>query len=159
MATNYASLTLKENLRLKKGDKLHLEIILLPFGDEGKMLENGDNVLKVYEDSVVDSLTAISETGTNIKDGYVNTIKATNNNAKAIYVGGSYKNYDVTYALKFTNFTKLGKPTITKDNTSYQYNKEALGYDGYQVSYENGSFTYSFNITKASSNSTYSISL
>ena len=157
--SNYVSLTLKENLRLKKGDKLHLEIILLPFGDEGKMLENGDNVLKVYGDSVVDSLTAISKTGTNVKDGYVNTIKATNNNAKAIYVGGSYKNYDITYALKFTNFTKLGKPSITKDNANYQYNKEILGYDGYQVSYENGGFTYSFNITKNNSNSTYSISL
>lgn len=157
--SNYVSLTLKENLNLKKGDKLHLELILLPYGDEGKMIENGDNVLKVYNDSVIDSLTSITSVGTNVKDEYVNTIKANDNSAKAIYVGGNYKDYDVTYALKFTNFTKLGKPIITKDNDNYQYSKEELGFDGYQVGYENGTFTYSFNITKNSSNSTYSISL
>ena len=157
--SNYVSLTLGENMKLKKGDKLHLEIILLPFGDEGKMVENGDNIIKVYNDSVVDPLTCVSSIGTSVNDSYVNTIKAANNEAKAIYVGGSYKDNSVTYALKFTNFTKLGKPQIKKDDKDYLYSKESEGYDGYQVSYENKTFTYSFNITKAKANETYSISL
>lgn len=156
---NYASLTLKDNLRLNKGDKLHLEIILLPYGDEGKMVENGDNIIKVYNDSVLDPLTSISSIGNSTSDGYVNTIQAIDNNAKAIYVGGTYKDYSVTYALKFINFTKLGKPSVYCNDEVYQYSKEEAGYDGYQVAYENGTFTYSFNITKNSDNSTYSISL
>ncbi len=156
---NYASLTLKENLRLNKGDKMHLELILLPYGDEGKMSESGDNVIKVYHDSVLDPLTSIAEKGVSSSDTYLTTVKADKDEAKALYVGGNYQDYEVTYALSFSNFSKLGKPIISKDGSSYEYNKEEQGYDGYQVSYQNGSFAYSFNITKGNENATYSISL
>ncbi len=156
---NFASLTLQENTKFKKGDKMHLELILLPYGDEGKMEENGDNVIKVYHDSVLDSLASVVEEGSSTNDTYLNTTKAKGDKAKAIYVGGNYRDYDVTYALKFTNFEKLGKPSLSKDGVNYVYSKEDEGYDGYQVSYENGSFAYSFNITKGKDNATYSISL
>lgn len=164
--TNYVSLTLKRDLALKKGDKIHLELILLPYGDEGKTSENGDNIIKVYNDSVVNPLSVVPIAGEEKADTFVKTIKANDNKSEAVFLGGIDKTAEdsVVYAVKFSDYTKLGKPSIyykdgANDYGEYKYSKEPLGYDGYQVNYENGKFTYSFNITKSSTNCTYKVEL
>lgn len=160
---NYASLTLKEDLKVKAGDKIHLNLILLPFGDEGKMTENGDNIIKVYNDSVKDEIMLLPSTGYSISDTYVPTVKADNNNASFKIIGGSYKNYSVNYAINCVGYTKLGKPNITQiinnKSQTYAYSKESLGFDGYQVNYKDGYFNYSFNITKANENLEFALSI
>ena len=162
---NYASLTLNEDLELKKGDTMHLEVILLPFGDEGKMEEIGDNVIKVYNDSVVNELSLIPLVGDNVSDSFVPTVKAKDDVSEFMVANGTYKNYEVTYSLKVNGFTKLGRPTIDKMNNntstyeSYNFSTDLL-YDGYAVTYEkDGTFSYSFNITKGSDIDTYKVSL
>ena len=46
---NYGSLTLDESVSFKKGDKISVDVILLPYGLVGQ--ETCENVIKVYNDS------------------------------------------------------------------------------------------------------------
>ncbi len=160
---NYASLTLNKNLTLKKGDKMNLDVILLPYGDYGKMNENGDNIIKVYNDSVKGELNLSPITGKSVTDTFIPTIKADNNTAEFRVSNGSYLNNAVTYTIKVKGLNKIALPKIYKmvnDNyEEYLYSSSIL-FDGYQISYEkDGSFTYSFNISKGESVDQYKFSL
>ncbi len=160
---NYASLTLNKDLSLKKGDKMNLDVILLPFGDQGKMTEKGDNVIKVYNDSVLNELNLSPIVGKGVKDTYIPTIQAKDNVAEFQVAGGSYMNNKVTYSLKVKGLNKIAHPNIQKmgenDYEEYNYSSEIL-FDGYSISYEkDGTFTYSFNITKGNGVDQYKFSL
>lgn len=157
---DYLALTTKENLSLKQGDKIELEVILLPYGDEGKMKDQGDNVIKVYHDSAVDPIKAIENVGEAVDDSFIPTIKAKDNKADATFIGGSYQNNPVNYTVKFTGFDKLGVPSIKmgEELSEYKYSK-TVPFEGYTVSYENGEFQYSFVIKKTSENARYQISI
>lgn len=157
---DYLALTTQEEMTLKKGDHIELDVILLPYGDEGKMEEVGDNIEKVYADSIIDPFKASNINGANNNDGPIIEVEAKDNVSDAYFVGGAMKDYSVNQTIKCTGFNKLAKPIIKKGTELKEYNyTKTVPFEGYTVSYENGKFDYSFVIKKENATERYQLSL
>ena len=123
----------------KKGDKISLTLILLPYGLPNA--KNSNNVDYVIEDSVKSPFRITAEKGTVITDAFLPSVKCVNNETIITVKGG--RNNQV---IKTTGYTKLGIPKIyEKINGKWQeYDYHVKGnYDGYSVQYENGQYSYS----------------
>lgn len=148
---NYAALTLAADTNFTAGETFKVDLVLLPFGSKGQ--DVCQNVLDVYQDSVVNPLTINVKTGTVVDDSFVPTVKAVDNVAEFTLTGGvAAKNTSgVNYAVKVTDFDILGNPLIQEyvdgQWVAYNYSTE-LGYDGYSVEYEDNSLAYSFVFTQ-----------
>ena len=127
-------------LNVKKGDKLVLDVILLPWGSH----EDTDNAgtLKVREDSVLNPISVEAVTGTVIEDTWLPHIQCKDNTAEFTLSGSDNNN-----VVRIEGFTKLCKPLIEKKNADGSWSEYVTGnhsYDGYSVFYDTETGTYSY---------------
>ncbi len=158
-AVNYGSLTLSETTKFHKGDTIHVDLILLPFGLVGQ--DDCQNVVNVYQDSVVNAIQVEAQVGKVIKDTYLPTIASENNVAEFTLTGGLAENGNgVNYAVKVQGFDKLTIPKIYENINGewieYKYSTE-IGYDGYGVQLEDSKLSYSFVFTQTTEGRTFKV--
>lgn len=156
---NYGSLTLDRSVSFKKGDKISVDVVLLPYGLVGQ--DNCDNVIKVYNDSVKNAITIDASVGTVVADTWIPTVAAQNGVAEFTIGGGTYGDgAEVNYAVKAQGFDLLTRPKIYEKVNGewipYDYATE-LGYDGYGVLCENEKLTYTFVFAQNSVGRTFRI--
>lgn len=151
---NFGALTLNEkNISFKPGDKITLDLILLPWGTGCE--ETDANVLTVREDSALKPLSVTAQTGAVEDDRTVPTVTAKDNTAIFTLTGGRNNN-----AVRVNGFTGLECPAVElyKDG---QWQKQDLasvhGYDGYTVFYDGltGCYDFSFVYTADSPDASY----
>ena len=156
---NYGSLTLDKTTSFKKGDTIHIDMILLPCGLIGQ--DDCQNTINVYEDSVANPLKVEAQVGTVIEDTYIPTVAAKQGTAEFTLTGGTATNgKGVNYTVKVQGFDKLTIPKVYEkvngEWIEYQFSTE-LGYDGYGVLVENDKLTYSFVFTQDVSGRTFKV--
>ena len=130
-------------LHVKKGDKLVLDVILLPWGSQ----EDTDNAgaLKVRNDSVLHPISVEAVIGTVIEDTWLPRIRCADNEAEFTLSGSDNNN-----VVRIDGFTKLCKPLIEKkdeaDGSWHEYVTGNNPYDGYSVFYDSdtGNYSYAF---------------
>ncbi len=137
-----ASLTLDaKNIEFSAGDKITLDIILLPWGIGNE--EKIDSVLNVREDSVIKPATVTAEVGSVIEDTYLPRLRCEENVAEFTVNGGRNNT-----AIRIDGFTSLECPDVfIKSGEEYVKVSVASvnGYDGYTVHYnEDGTYGFSF---------------
>ena len=125
----------------KKGDSIHLDLILLPWGSG--LETDCENVRKVKEDSAVNRLRAETETGSVVNDIIIPTVKCENNEAVFTVTGGGNNS-----VVKIDGFTQFGRLKV-EEKIDGQWTPVPLasdcGYDGYDVQYNpDGTYCYSF---------------
>ena len=143
---NYGSLTLDSDVSFKAGDTIEVDLVLLPYGLVGQ--KHYDNVVNVYNDTVVNAVQTTATVGSVVEDPWLPTVKAENNVAEFTVKGGlSEGTQEVNYTVKIENCTVLTTPQIQEfvngQWVDYQYSTE-IGFDGYAVACEDGTLTYSF---------------
>ena len=160
---NRASLTIAQDTTFEQGDKIIVNVILLPYGTATQT--DYDNVKKVYEDSAVNAIAVKADVGTVVSDEYVPTVSTTNNIAVFTLSGGCSANnaVGVYYAINVSGINKLGRLKVEKMNGNGVWEEVVLssesGFDGYSVKYKNGKFDYSFIVTKTTANATYRVTV
>ena len=128
-------------ITFQKGDSIHLDLILLPWGIG--IETDCENVRKVRQDSATDRLTATAEVGTVLDDAVIPTVKCENNEAVFTVTGGG--NHSIVKADGFTRFGKLKLEEKTGDGWTPVDLASVWGYDGYGVHYNpDGTYCYSF---------------
>ncbi len=129
------------NVTLKAGDKINIDLILLPWGESKS--QNDDNVRNVRQDTCIDPVKLKIKTGVEIKDTYIPMLKAKKNTAEFTVSGGKNK-----CVVRIYGFTDYKKPDISvmKNGKWEKYVVSGVnGYDGYQVYYdEDGTYSFSF---------------
>ena len=141
-AQTHVELTLDlGTVTLKEGDRIDVDLILLPWGDTNSA--NDDNVLKVREDTCINPCRLDIKVGEEIKDVYVPKLRAKENKAEFTLTGGRNK-----CVVRIYGFTSYKVPDIeynTKDGwKKYEY-AGVNGYDGYQVYFdEDGTYSFAF---------------
>lgn len=124
-----------------KGDKIHLDMILLPWGTG--LETHCENVKKVRQDSAVDRLTVEPLTGEAVADEIVPTVRCAENTAEFTVRGGGNNS-----VVKIEGFTEFGKLKVEEKTdgvwTPFEL-ASVWGYDGYGVRYDpDGTYSYSF---------------
>ncbi len=136
--TGSLSLDLGE-VTLKKGDRLALDIILLPWGYSTS--EDDSNVLGVREDSGLDPLRLTVLEGEDVGDRFIPSVRAKDGRASFRLRGGKS-----TAAVRVYGFDSYIPPKVTVKvdgrDSGFRY-AGPNGYDGYQV-YRDADGTYSF---------------
>jgi len=143
MGRSRAALVLNQKtLSFKAGDRVTFDVILLPYGNPQQ--EHYDNVLNVFNDSVVDPVKTIVTKGTLTEDAFVPKVYADNNQAEFVLSGGADN-----VAVRIDGFSSDKVPVIEEyvDGSwvPYMYYSD-LGYDGYSI-YYNDDNTYGFTYT------------
>ena len=162
--SNRGSLTIAENTTFAAGDKITVNVILLPYG-KGSGESDISSVEKVYKDSATEALKATATKGAVVEDDFIATVRAASYGvAEFTLSGGAIKNSEVNYAIRVKGLKKLGKLKVEKKNASGEWETVELastdGFDGYSVIYEkDGTLEYSFMVTKTESDVTYRVSV
>lgn len=126
--------------KFKKGDKINLDFILLPYGSFSQ--KNDENVRTVREDSGVKPLKIEAIRGEVVKDTYLPRIKGVDNQAEFTITGGRNNN-----VVRIDGFTNIKKPTIYElvDNEYVPIGFSVREYDGYTVHFNmDGTYSFSF---------------
>ena len=144
-ALNTGSLSLDlGEVTLKKGDRMELEIILLPWGYSTS--RNDKNVLKVRRDSCTNPLRAAVLEGEAIPDSVIPSVRAKDGRASIALAGGP----DLT-AVRVYGFENRTLPRITETRDGEAHPLELAGrngYDGYQVFRDpDGTYSFAFNVS------------
>lgn len=130
-----------ENVTLKEGDTINIDMILLPWG-ETKSTDD-KNVQAVREDTCINPYKITAKVGEVIEDTYVPMIKAKNNKAEFTVTG-----VRSNAVVRVYGFESYVLPEITvKIDGKWQPLELAgpNGYDGYQVYYdEDGTYSFAF---------------
>lgn len=162
--SNRGSLTIAENTTFAAGDKITVNVILLPYG-KGSGESDISSVEKVYKDSATEALKVTATNGAVVEDDFIATVRAASYGvAEFTLSGGAIKNSEVNYAIRVKGLKKLGKLKVEKKNASGEWETVELastdGFDGYSVIYEkDGTLEYSFIVTKTESDVTYRVSV
>ena len=162
--SNRGSLTIAENTTFAAGDKITVNVILLPYG-KGSGESDISSVEKVYKDSATEALKVTATKGAVVEDDFIATVRAASYGvAEFTLSGGAIKNSEVNYAIRVKGVKKLGKLKVEKKNASGEWETVELastdGFDGYSVIYEkDGTLEYSFIVTKTESDVTYRVSV
>ncbi len=162
--SNRGSLTIAENTTFAAGDKITVNVILLPYG-KGSGESDISSVEKVYKDSATEALKVTATKGAVVEDDFIATVRAASYGvAEFTLSGGAIKNSEVNYAIRVKGLKKLGKLKVEKKNASGEWETVELastdGFDGYSVIYEkDGTLEYSFIVTKTESDVTYRVSV
>lgn len=160
--SNRGSLTIAENTTFAAGDKITVNVILLPYG-KGSGESDISSVEKVYKDSATEALKVTATKGAVVEDDFIATVRAASYGvAEFTLSGGAIKNSEVNYAIRVKGLKKLGKLKVEKKNASGEWETVELasshGFDGYSVIYEkDGTLEYSFIVTKTESDVTYRV--
>ena len=147
---NRMSLTLDlGNVTLKAGDKLSINMILLPWGDPSA--ENDDNVRAVRQDSCIDPYKIEASVGEVIDDEYMPKIMSDGGMAEFTLSGGTNN-----CVVRAYGFNRLTVPKVLElvggEWVEYKLSSDEYEYDGYTVYYDgNGYYSYAFvvNMTDA----------
>ena len=125
----------------RPGDKISLDLILLPWGVGTE--EHDNNARAVRENSCLHPLTATAEIGTVQQDSIVPTVRCENNEAIVTLSGG--KSWQ---SIRVDGFTSLSRPKTYVLMDGEWVNGETAsvhGYDGYTVYYnEDGTYGFAF---------------
>ena len=162
--SNRGSLTIAENTTFAAGDKITVNVILLPYG-KGSGESDISSVEKVYKDSATEALKVTATKGAVVEDDFIATVRAASYGvAEFTLSGGAIKNSEVNYAIRVKGLKKLGKLKVEKKNASGEWETVEIastdGFDGYSVIYEkDGTLEYSFIVTKTESDVTYRVSV
>ncbi len=162
--SNRGSLTIAENTTFAAGDKITVNVILLPYG-KGSGESDISSVEKVYKDSATEALKVTATKGAVVEDDFIATVRAASYGvAEFTLSGGAIKNSEVNYAIRVKGLKKLGKLKVEKKNASGEWETVELastdGFDGYSVIYEkDGTLEYSVIVTKTESDVTYRVSV
>ena len=128
---------------LKKGDRLELEIILLPWGYSDST--DDANVLAVRQDSCVDPVRLTVLEGEAVADSVIPSVRAADNRARFRLEGGGS-----TAAVRIYGFGSRTLPRITAEVDGEEIPLALSGkngYDGYQVFYDgDGTYSFAFNV-------------
>ena len=163
------TLDLKGAVRFRKGDRIILRFILMPWGDFRS--EDDANVRMVWVNTLKNPIKIDAASGTVCDDKLVPTVRSDNGTDCEFTVSGGYPNVrdlpgfatsaytkyrvswerDYNITVKVTGLKNSGLPQIYEkaggDWVKYEI-ASTLGYDGYSVSYEpDGTFTYAFVVT------------
>ena len=128
-----------EDVTLKAGDEINVDIILLPWGETSS--PDDDNVRNVRQDTCIDPYKVSVKIGEDISETYIPKVKAEDNKAEFTFSGGASLGVVRVYG-----FDSYKKPVIeVKTDGGWQpFETEGVnGYDGYQV-YRDEDGTYSF---------------
>lgn len=136
-----------EKISFRKGDRISIDMILLPWGAGTE--ENDAQVLAVREDSAEKPVTVTSKNGTVDYDSFLPVINCDNNVAEFSLRGGRNN-----IAVRVNGFTSLRCPDVYR-KTENGWEKVSLssvnGYDGYTVYYnDDGTYGFSFVYTSES---------
>lgn len=140
---NRMSLTLDlGQVTLKAGDKLSINMILLPWGDPSA--ENDDNVRNVRADSCLDPYKVETNIGSVIEDTYMPKIMSLDGVADFTLSGGTNN-----CAVRVYGFDMITVPTVMElvdgEWVEYKLTSDKCEYDGYTVYYDgNGKYSYAF---------------
>lgn len=163
------TLNLTGSATFKKGDRIHISCILMPWGEFQS--QNDDNVRMVRVNTLLNPVELDVTGGEPGTDPVVPTVRSTDGRTCEFTVSGGaanvrdlpgyataeytgYKRFwerDYNVTLRLEGFTGFGAPKIYEkvgnDWVEYRFASE-LGYDGYTVTYApDGSFTYGFTVT------------
>lgn len=154
------TLDIRDDVTLKAGDVMKLNLVLLPWGgswfqDDGTRFEYTDDrlVRAVRENTLLDPLKVEAIVGSVIESVYLPEVKAENNVAEFTLSGG-----ENNVAVRVYNFTYLTVPKIFEKNEAGEWveyavcsenNPDKSGfahkYDGYSVYYDgDGTYSYAF---------------
>lgn len=171
-AENYVALSLDyDELTLKKGDKITINCILLPWGSQESVYDGSNglapdqNVRNVREDTILDPIkaTPVSDCEV-IESAFVPMVKSTNGKTATFTVSGGSKTKETVWeggrnniAIRVYGFDMLTAPVVEEQVDGEwvpyvinSYNNPdkanyAHSYDGYGVYYDgNGKFSYAF---------------
>ncbi len=127
---------------LQAGDRILINLILLPWGDPSS--ENDDNVRNVREDSCLKPYGVEVTTGTKLEDAYLPRVTADKGVAEFTLSGGADACAVRVYGFESYNGIKVEEKVDGKW-VEYVLHSEKYDYDGYTVYYDGeGSFSYSF---------------
>ncbi len=155
MSESTACLTLDtKNIEFSAGDKITLDIILLPWGVGNE--ESIDSVLNVREDSIITPTKIEAAVGTVIEDAFLPRLRCENNVAEFTVTGGRNNT-----AIRIDGYTSPECPDVFIKNGD-EFVKVSVasvnGYDGYTVHYnEDGTYGFSFVYTADSPESSATI--
>ncbi len=143
-ALNSGSLSLDlGEVTLRKGDRMELEILLLPWGYSTS--KDDANVLAVREDSCLDPVRMTVLEGESVEDCFIPSVRAKDNRA-SFRVGGSRG----TAAVRVYGFDGCAPPRVTVRAGGTETALALAGkngYDGYQVYLDaDGTYSFSFNV-------------
>ena len=173
---NTASLTLDLDgkVTFKKGDRIKIRMILMPWGDF--FSEDDVNVRMVRVNTLQNPVKLEATAGTPGEDRIIPSVRSADGEAAEFTLSGGYPNVrdlpgyatseytkykntwerDYNITVKVGGLSKLGVPTVNElVNGSWQRYELAssLGYDGYSVEYAaDGTFTYCFVVTMTEAN-------
>ncbi len=139
-----ASLSLDlDEVTLRKGDVLDIDIILLPWGYSTTLSDK--NVRNVRKDSCIDPYKITVTEGEEYADLFVPSVRAKDNKAVFKISGGAS-----TAAVRVYGFKDYTVPTVTfkADGADTDIKLAGVnGYDGYQVYLDDdGTYSFSFNV-------------
>lgn len=130
-----------KTLNFKAGDKIKLEFILVPFGQNDQ--DNYDNIKNVYKDSVLEPMKVVATKGTVCEHPYMAVLNADAGKAEFTLSGSANNN-----AIRINGFAKDTKPVIEElvEGTWQEYmSASENGYDGYTAFYnEDGTYGFSW---------------
>ncbi len=130
-----------------KGDKISIDLILLPWGTGTE--ENDENVINVRSDSALNPVSVNAAVGSVVQDAFIPVVKCENNIAEFTLKGGKGN-----IAVRVDGFTELASPAVYRltDNGAQEIHlASSNGYDGYSVFYnDDGTYSFSFVYTAES---------
>ncbi len=137
---NFGDLTLDlDDVTLKAGDYIHLDIILMPWGSQ--LSTDNSNVLNVREDAVLNPYTLSVTSGSVIQDTFVPkvAVDAATKTAEFTITGGTNN-----AAVRVYGLSSYEKPVIEElvGGEWVAYNTTVSSFDGYMI-YNDGLGSYS----------------
>ncbi len=127
---------------LQKGDRLVIDLILLPWGDPSS--DSDENVRRVREDACLDPYRVTATTGTVLEDTYLPRVIAANGIAEFTLSGGAEASAVRVYG--FPDYAGIKVEELVEGTwVEYRLSSDGCDYDGYTVIYDgDGTFSYAF---------------
>ncbi len=149
--TNYIDLSLNfDSITLNKGDKMHFEIVLVPWGDQNTV--NDDNIRELRKNTLLKPFSLSVEKGKIIEDTFLNKIEVDKDSQVAVFTISEGKN---VASNRIFGFNELGRLFVEEyvDGEWVKFNNNYYEYDGYMVYFdEDKTFSYSFNVDMGEEN-------
>ena len=154
----WAHLTLNaDELNFKKGDKISLNLILVPWGSQESDYNRSDadwNVREIRKNTLLDPITITVANGEKVESVYVPRVKSLDGKSAEFTLSGGENNV----AFEVQGIKSIGRPVLYEKNKNgewevYNYTSSetpdkrgnAHDYDGYMIRYDGeDNFSYSF---------------
>ena len=134
-----------DEIQIKEGDYIHMDYILLPFGDYN--VESDKSVLNVREDTCINPLKVTADFGQAEEVYPVPTVSASKDGDfyKSIFTLSGARD---SYTVRVTGFESPDAVTVYEKIdgqwAEYKLSSSIHDYDGYGVYYNNGKYDFTF---------------